>query len=143
MVTDLNQQIPQTSQQQQKSQFELLTTKIESEIKSEVPQSSVPEAIPTSSLQAITQAAAALALDDKEKTKQQQQDGSVRPCSLVDFESFQKTPLNNLSNRSAHWDPKVFRKIAQLIDPPKSPPESPKSRPSSPDEKRFESKFNL
>lgn len=144
MVSDLNQQIPQTSQnqlqQQQKSQFELLTTKIESEIKSEVPQqSSVPEAIPTSSIQAITQAAAALALDDKEKSKHQQQQD--RPCSLVDFESFQKTPLNNLSNRSAHWDPKVFRKIAQLIDPPKSPPESPKSRPSSPEDKKFESKF--
>lgn len=48
-----------------------------------------------------------------------------RTCSLVDFEAFQKMPLNNLSNRSAHWDPKVFRKIAQLIDPPKSPIETP------------------
>lgn len=138
MVSDLNQQ--NQLQQQQKSQFELLTTKIESEIKSEVPQqSSVPEAIPTSSLQAITQAAAVLALDDKEKTKQQQQQDSSRTCSLVDFESFQKMPLNNLSNRSAHWDPKVFRKIAQLIDPPKSPPESPNTRPTTPEEKRFES----
>jgi hypothetical protein len=142
LVTDLGQQTPQTSQQQQKSQFELLTTKIESEVPQ---QSSVPEAIPTSSLQAITQAAAALALDDKEKSlpSSKQQDSSGRTCSLVDFESFQKMPLNNLSNRSAHWDPKVFRKIAQLIDPPKSPPESPKSRPSSPDEKRFESKFKF
>lgn len=145
MVTDLNQ-----PHQQRSHQFELLTTKIESEIKSEVPpqQSSVPEAIPTSSLQAITQAAAALALDDKESktlpSSKQQSSGNGRTCSLVDFDSFQKVPLNNLSNRSAHWDPKVFRKIAQLIDPPKSPPESPKttSRPSSPDEKRFESKFN-
>lgn len=144
MVSDLN----QPHHQQRPSQFDLLTTKIESEIKSEVPQqqsSSVPEAIPSSSLQAITQAAAALALDgDKEKTFPSKQQQGGRTCSLVDFDSFQKVPLNNLSNRSAHWDPKVFRKIAQLIDPPKSPPESPKttSRPSSPDEKRFESELN-
>jgi hypothetical protein len=66
--------------------------------------------------------------------------------SLVDFEAFQKMPLNNLSNRSAHWDPKVFRKIAQLIDPPKTPNETPpeshnNSRPNSPEEKKLESKL--
>jgi len=60
-----------------------------------------------------------------------------RSCSLIDLETFQKMRLNNLSNRSAHWDPKVFRKIAQLIDPPKSPVESPPNsasttRPNSP-----------
>ena len=50
----------------------------------------------------------------------------TRNCSrLVDLETFQKMRLNNLSNRSAHWDPKVFKKIAQLIDPPKSPIEQP------------------
>lgn len=64
-----------------------------------------------------------------------------RAYSLVDFEPFQKNPVNNLSNRSAHWDPKVFKKIAQLIDPPKSPSETPQpaSRPDSPDEKKLES----
>lgn len=88
---------------------------------------------------------AALSLDDKEKSLQMNEagnnNGSTRTCSLVDFEAFQKMPLNNLSNRSAHWDPKVFRKIAQLIDPPKSPPDTPDMRPSSPDDRRFESKF--
>lgn len=105
----------------------------------------------TSSLQTIT--AAALALDEKEKSNEMMMTmtGSsssntnssssnniataARTCSsLVDFEAFQKMPLNNLSNRSAHWDPKVFRKIAQLIDPPKSPPETPDMRSYSPDE---------
>jgi hypothetical protein len=68
--------------------------------------------------------------------------------SLIDLETFQKMRLNNLSNRSAHWDPKVFRKIAQLIDPPKSPTETPvgssnSTRPSSPDAKNLASRFTL
>lgn len=86
--------------------------------------------------------------DDKEKALTY--DNNNRTYSLVDFEAFQKMPLNNLSNRSAHWDPKVFRKIAQLIDPPKSPSETPQggsnynSRPNSPEEKKLESmNYNL
>jgi hypothetical protein len=74
--------------------------------------------------------------------------GAARACSLIDLETFQKMRLNNLSNRSAHWDPKVFRKIAQLIDPPKSPTETPpessnSSRPNSPDTKNLASEFTL
>jgi hypothetical protein len=67
---------------------------------------------------------------------------NYRTCTLVDFEAFQKMPLNNLSNRSAHWDPKVFRKIAQLIDPPKSTSSQNSalnSRSNSPIEKKFQS----
>lgn len=100
----------------------------------------------SSSVNATLQTITAAALDEKDKQLQlhvESNVGSARTCSLVDFEAFQKMPLNNLSNRSAHWDPKVFRKIAQLIDPPKSPPdaETPEMRPSSPDDKRFESEF--
>jgi hypothetical protein len=105
--------------------------------------------VPESSVQSITAAAAALSLDEKEKSSiaasmlmsndASGSNAAVRTaCSLVDFEAFQKMPLNNLSNRSAHWDPKVFRKIAQLIDPPKSPPETPEMRSSSPEDKRFD-----
>lgn len=103
--------------------------------------SSSSSSVNNATLQTIT---AAAALEEKDKPLI---DGNVgaRTCSLVDFEAFQKMPLNNLSNRSAHWDPKVFRKIAQLIDPPKSPPdtETPEMRPSSPDDKRFESELNF
>lgn len=65
---------------------------------------------------------------------------TTRACSLIDLETFQKMRFNNLSNRSAQWDPKVFRKIAQIIDPPKSPVETPpessqSSRPISPNVK--------
>lgn len=65
-----------------------------------------------------------------------------RARSHIDLETFQKMRLNNLSNCSAHWDPKVFRKIAQLIDPPKSPTETPpessnSSRPASPEVKNL------
>jgi hypothetical protein len=105
----------------------------------------------SSSVQSITAAAAALSLDEKEKSAAMSMlmssDGNASgssartACSLVDFEAFQKMPLNNLSNRSAHWDPKVFRKIAQLIDPPKSPPETPEMRSNSPDDKRFDGKL--
>jgi hypothetical protein len=99
----------------------------------EVPQS-VPEALST----------AILTPDDKDKAVESS--GSARSCSLIDLETFQKMRFNNLSNRSAHWDPKVFRKIAQLIDPPKSPTETPpessnSSRPNSPDTKNLASKF--
>lgn len=66
----------------------------------------------------------------------------ARNCSrLVDLETFQKMRLNNLSNRSAHWDPKVFKKIAQLIDPPKSPIEQPPDNTEQLSPKTFSSKF--
>lgn len=97
----------------------------------------VPQLVPEASSTAI------LSPDEREKAT----DGA-RACSLIDLETFQKMRLNNLSNRSAHWDPKVFRKIAQLIDPPKSPTETPpdssnSSRPNSPDAKNLASKFEL
>lgn len=67
----------------------------------------------------------------------------TRNCSrLVDLETFQKMRLNNLSNRSAHWDPKVFKKIAQLIDPPKSPIEQPPDNTELVPPKSFSSKFH-
>ena len=96
----------------------------------------VPQLVPEASSTAI------LSPDEREKAS----DGA-RACSLIDLETFQKMRLNNLSNRSAHWDPKVFRKIAQLIDPPKSPTETPpdssnSSRPNSPDAKNLASKFS-
>lgn len=66
----------------------------------------------------------------------------TRNCSrLVDLETFQKMRLNNLSNRSAHWDPKVFKKIAQLIDPPKSPIEQLPSNTPPLSPKTFSSKI--
>lgn len=85
-------------------------------------------------------------LTPDEKDKANEACGGARACSLIDLETFQKMRLNNLSNRSAHWDPKVFRKIAQLIDPPKSPTETPpessnSSRPNSPDAKNLASKY--
>lgn len=118
-----------------------LQTKSESEIqqqpqpevsKVETPQE-VPQSVPEASSTAI------LTPEEKEKAS----DGT-RACSLIDLETFQKMRLNNLSNRSAHWDPKVFRKIAQLIDPPKSPTETPpessnSTRPNTPDTKNIES----
>lgn len=68
----------------------------------------------------------------------------TRNCSrLVDLETFQKMRLNNLSNRSAHWDPKVFKKIAQLIDPPKSPIEQPPDNTAPLSPKTFSSKILL
>lgn len=68
----------------------------------------------------------------------------TRNCSrLVDLETFQKMRLNNLSNRSAHWDPKVFKKIAQLIDPPKSPIEQPPDNMEPLSPKTFSSKFMI
>lgn len=87
--------------------------------------------------------AAILSPDERDKATE-----GARACSLIDLETFQKMRLNNLSNRSAHWDPKVFRKIAQLIDPPKSPTETPpgssnSTRPNSPDAKNLASKFKL
>lgn len=95
----------------------------------------VPQLVPEASSTAV------LSPDERDKAT----DGA-RACSLIDLETFQKMRLNNLSNRSAHWDPKVFRKIAQLIDPPKSPTETPpdssnSSRPTSPDAKNLASKF--
>lgn len=96
----------------------------------------VPQMVPEASSTAI------LSPDERDKAS----DGA-RACSLIDLETFQKMRPNNLSNRSALWDPKVFRKIAQLIDPPKSPTETPphssnSSRPNSPDAKNLASKFN-
>lgn len=153
------------AQQQLQNPQEVLANKIESELAatksdatSEVPPPKpmpVPEiasssSSSSSSVQSITAAAAALSLDEKEKSAAASMlmsiegagnasgSGARTACSLVDFEAFQKMPLNNLSNRSAHWDPKVFRKIAQLIDPPKSPPETPEMRSNSPDDKRFD-----
>lgn len=78
--------------------------------------------------------------DDKEPKANENCSATTRACSLIDLETFQKMRLNNLSNRSAYWDPKVFRKIAQIIDPPKSPVETPpessqSSRPISPNVK--------
>jgi hypothetical protein len=95
----------------------------------------VPQTVPEASSTAI------LSPDEKDKSS----DGN-RACSLVDLENLQKMRFNNLSTRSAHWNPKVFRKIAQLIDPPKSPTETPPessntSRPSSPDAKNLASKL--
>lgn len=93
----------------------------------EVPQT-VPEASSTS--------------DDQKDQKAPENCSGARSCSLIDLETFQKMRLNNLSNRSAYWDPKVFRKIAQIIDPPKSPTETPpeqSSRPNSPDVKSLAS----
>jgi hypothetical protein len=95
----------------------------------------VPQSVPEASSTAI------LSPDEKDKASE-----GARGCSLIDLETFQKMRLSNLSNRSAHWDPKVFRKIAQLIDPPKSPIETPpessnSSRPNSPDAKNLASKF--
>lgn len=97
----------------------------------------VPHLVPEASSTAI--------LTPDEKDKANDVGGAARACSLIDLETFQKMRLNNLSNRSAHWDPKVFRKIAQLIDPPKSPIETPpessnSSRPNSPDAKNLASK---
>lgn len=99
----------------------------------------VPQLVPEASSTAI------LSPDEKDKAAE-----GTRACSLIDLETFQKMRLNNLSTRSAHWDPKVFRKIAQLIDPPKSPTETPpessnSSRPQSPDTKNHASKiiFNI
>jgi hypothetical protein len=97
----------------------------------------VPQSVPEASTAILTS-------DDKEKAVESS--GAARSCSLIDLETFQKMRLNNLSNRSAHWDPKVFRKIAQLIDPPKSPTETPpessnSSRPNSPDTKNLASKL--
>lgn len=94
----------------------------------------VPQLVPEASSTAI------LSPDEKDKAAE-----GARACSLIDLETFQKMRLNNLSNRSAHWDPKVFRKIAQLIDPPKSPTETPpessnSSRPNSPDAKNLASR---
>lgn len=88
------------------------------------------------------EASSAAILSSEEQDKANE---GARACSLIDLETFQKMRLNNLSNRSAHWDPKVFRKIAQLIDPPKSPTETPpgssnSTRPNSPDAKNL-SKF--
>jgi hypothetical protein len=98
----------------------------------EVPQT-VPEASSTS--------------DDQKDQKAPENCSGARSCSLIDLETFQKMRLNNLSNRSAYWDPKVFRKIAQIIDPPKSPTETPpessqSSRPHSPDVKSLASELN-
>lgn len=97
----------------------------------------VPQLVPEASATAI------MTPDEKDKANES---GASRACSLIDLETFQKMRLNNLSNRSAHWDPKVFRKIAQLIDPPKSPTETPpesssSSRPNSPDSKNLASEF--
>lgn len=95
--------------------------------------------------QTVPEASSTSIMTPEEKDKAHSVGGSVRSCSLIDLETFQKMRLNNLSNRSAHWDPKVFRKIAQLIDPPKSPTETPpesssSSRPNSPDAKNLASK---
>jgi hypothetical protein len=94
----------------------------------------------------VPEASSTAILTPDEKDKANDGCAAARPCSLIDLETFQKMRLNNLSNRSAHWDPKVFRKIAQLIDPPKSPTETPpessnSSRPNSPDAKNLASKF--
>lgn len=102
----------------------------------------VPQSIQEASL---TPYQPSVAIDDNKDNKNPTFEKN-HAYSLVDFEAFQKMPLNNLSNRSAHWDPKVFRKIAQLIDPPKTPNETPpeshnNSRPNSPEEKKLESKL--
>lgn len=81
-------------------------------------------------------------MDEKDRS-----DGK-RACSLIDLETIQKMRLNNLSNRSAHWDPKVFRKISKYIDPPKSPtetppPDTPPSRDNMPDVKTIASKKKI
>lgn len=119
-------------------------TKIGNESQSEISKTEtlheVPQSVPEASSTAI------LTPDEKDKTAESS--GAARSCSLIDLETFQKMRLNNLSNRSAHWDPKVFRKIAQLIDPPKSPTETPpessnSSRPNSPDTKNLESKYSF
>lgn len=94
-------------------------------------------------LQLVPEASSSAILSPDERDRASD---SARACSLIDLETFQKMRLNNLSNRSAHWDPKVFRKIAQLIDPPKSPKETPpesssSSRPNSPDAKNIASRF--
>lgn len=102
----------------------------------------VPQTIQEASL---TSYQPSVTVDDNSKDNKNPTFEKSHAYSLVDFEAFQKMPLNNLSNRSAHWDPKVFRKIAQLIDPPKTPIETPpeshsNSRPNSPEEKKLESK---
>lgn len=111
------------------------------------PENQSPEVLKTEMLQEVPQsvpeASSTAILTPEEKDKASE---GARACSLIDLETFQKMRLNNLSNRSAHWDPKVFRKIAQLIDPPKSPTETPpgssnSSRPNSPDAKNLASKF--
>lgn len=119
---------------QNKVELETQAEVSKAEALQEVPQAAVPEASST----------AILTPDEKDKAIDGS--GAARACSLIDLETFQKMRLNNLSNRSAHWDPKVFRKIAQLIDPPKSPTETPpessnSSRPNSPDAKNLASKF--
>lgn len=91
----------------------------------------VPQLVPEASSTAI------MSPEEREKATE-----TSRARSHIDLETFQKMRLNNLSNCSAHWDPKVFRKIAQLIDPPKSPTETPpessnSSRPSSPEAKNL------
>lgn len=97
--------------------------------KVEATQQEVPQLVPEASSTS----------DDKDQ-KAPENNSTTRACSLIDLETFQKMRLNNLSNRSAYWDPKVFRKIAQIIDPPKSPTETPpessqSSRPISPNVK--------
>lgn len=91
----------------------------------------VPQLVPEASSTAI------MSPEEREKATE-----TSRARSHIDLETFQKMRLNNLSNCSAHWDPKVFRKIAQLIDPPKSPTETPpessnSSRPNSPEAKNL------
>lgn len=91
----------------------------------------VPQLVPEASSTAI------MSPEEREKATE-----TSRARSHIDLETFQKMRLNNLSNCSAHWDPKVFRKIAQLIDPPKSPTETPpessnSSRPTSPEAKNL------
>lgn len=111
-------------------------TKSENVDKVEATEQEVPQTVPEASSTS----------DDQKEQKAPENCSGARSCSLIDLETFQKMRLNNLSNRSAYWDPKVFRKIAQIIDPPKSPTETPpessqSSRPNSPDVKSLASKF--
>lgn len=128
---------PQNDQKQSQSKPEAESQQPQEVLKNEALQE-VPQTVPEASSTAI------MSPEERERASE-----GARVRSHIDLETFQKMRLNNLSNCSAHWDPKVFRKIAQLIDPPKSPTETPpessnSSRPTSPDPKNLTtSKFQL